>query len=307
MINKKLGKIAVLMGGWSAEREVSLKSGKAVLIALQNKGLDAYGIDVGKNIASELLKDKPDVAFNILHGRGGEDGVIQAMLELLDIPYTGSGVLGSALSMDKVRTKQIWQANRLDTPEYFVITNKEQLKQIEDVFSGSYMVKPAHEGSSIGISKVDEVSGLTSAWEIASKYDDTVLVEKYIDGVEYSVSILNGQALPAIRLNPKNTFYDFEAKYISDETEYQCPCGLPQDTEQEMQNIALAAFNSLSCTGWGRVDFIMDTNGKPWLIENNTLPGMTDHSLVPMAANAAGISFDELVYEILTTAVTKNA
>lgn len=299
--------VAVLMGGWSAEREISLKSGTAVLSALLRKGINAYAIDVDKNISAELRNNKPDVAFVIMHGRGGEDGIVQAILELLEIPYTGSGVLASALSMDKIRTKQIWQAVGLQTPEYFVVHKQDDLKIIQQNYNGPYMVKPAHEGSSIGISKVNDVNDLKSAWEIAHQYDNSVLVEQYITGSEYSVSILNERALPAIKLISKNEFYDFDAKYMSDDTEYLCPCGLSKEAEDKLQNIALQAFTSLSCSGWGRVDFIVDENEKPWLIENNTLPGMTDHSLVPMAAKAAGLSFDDLVYEILNTAVIKNA
>lgn len=297
------GRVAVFMGGWSAEREVSLKSGNAVYKALLASGVDTYLIDVDKNIAHVLDKERPDYVFNILHGRGGEDGTIQALLDLYEIPYTGSGVLASALSMDKVRTKQLWYANGLQTPDYFVVTNESELEAIKDKISGTVMVKPAHEGSSIGISKVSSPDQLRKAWEYASQYDEIVLIESFIDGNEYSVSILNGKALPAIRLQPKAEFYDYNAKYLSDDTVYHCPCGLDENIEAQLKDMALAAFNVLGCRGWGRVDFMVDKEQKPWLIENNTLPGMTDHSLVPMAAKAVNISFEELVLEILTTAV----
>ncbi len=295
-------KVAVLMGGWSAEREISLKSGKSVLDALLEKGINAYAIDVDKSIAEKLNQDRPDVAFVIMHGRGGEDGIIQAVLELLEIPYTGSGVLASALSMDKIRTKQVWNSIGLATPEYTDISHESDLQSMAENFIGPYMVKPGREGSSIGVSKVETYNDMVNAWGNAKKYDELVFAEQYIDGDEYSVSILNGKALPVIKLKSQGEFYDFHAKYISDETVYQCPSGLDAEIEIELQEVALKAFDALSCQGWGRVDFMVDHDGKAWLIENNTLPGMTDHSLVPMAAAASGMSFGDLVYEILLTA-----
>jgi len=293
------GKVAVLMGGWSAEREVSLKSGQAVLEALMSRGVDAHGIDVDRNIIQTLQAGGYDRVFNILHGRGGEDGVIQGALETLGLPYTGSGVMASALSMDKLRTKQLWQGAGLPTPPFEVLGEGFDPAAVVARLGLPMMVKPATEGSSIGMSKVNSEAQLQVAWELASQYDATVLAEAWITGGEYTAAILGRQSLPLIRLEPMVEFYDYDAKYISDETKYHCPCGLEAAKEAELQQLALRAFDALGARGWGRVDIMLDTAGRPWLLENNTLPGMTDHSLVPMAAKAAGMEFGDLVVRIL--------
>lgn len=296
---KDFGKVAVLMGGWSAEREVSLKSGKAVLDALLSSGVDAVGIDVDRNIVTTLQQAGIDLAFNIIHGRGGEDGVIQGALETLGIPYTGSGVLASALSMDKLRTKQLWQGAGLPTPPFEILREGFDSEQVVAKLGLPIMVKPAHEGSSIGMSKVNKLEELLPAWQQAREYDQVILAESWITGGEYTASILGHQALPLIKLETAKDFYDYDAKYVSDDTQYICPCGLDSTKESRLQAMALEAFDALGSTGWGRVDFMLDGDGNPWLLESNTLPGMTDHSLVPMAAREAGISFNELVIRIL--------
>jgi len=293
------GKVAVLMGGWSAEREVSLKSGKAVLDALLSRGVDAHGIDVDRSIIQTLQAGGYDRVFNILHGRGGEDGVIQGALETLGLPYTGSGVMASALSMDKLRTKQLWQGAGLPTPPFEVLGPGFDADAVVARLGLPIMIKPATEGSSIGMSKVSSVEQLQSAWDLASKFDATVLAEAWITGGEYTAAILGRQSLPLIRLEPMVEFYDYDAKYLSNETKYHCPCGLAAAKEAELQQLALRAFDALGARGWGRVDIMLDEQARPWLLENNTLPGMTDHSLVPMAAKAAGMQFDELVVRIL--------
>jgi D-alanine-D-alanine ligase len=235
----------------------------------------------------------------VLHGRGGEDGVIQGALETLGLPYTGSGVLGSALGMDKVRTKQIWQAAGLPTPKFLVLENEADLGRVEAELGFPVMIKPAHEGSSIGMSKVERVADLPAAWAAAMQYDRAVLAECWITGREYTASMLGEQALPLIRLETSHAFYDYQAKYFADDTRYHCPCGLPEAEELHLRALAQRAFRAVAASGWGRVDFMCDHNGRPYLIEVNTVPGMTDHSLVPMAARAAGIDFDALVLRIL--------
>lgn len=294
------GKVAVLMGGTSAEREISLKSGSAVLAALQAKGVNAHFVDPDVNVAQHLYAEKFDRAFICLHGRGGEDGVIQGALEQIGIPYTGSGVVGSALGMDKYRCKLLWQGAELPTPTFVSLINEEDLKRAAEL-GFPLMIKPAREGSSIGISRVDDVESLTTAWQTALRYDKLVIAERWITGKEYTCAILQDQALPVIRLETPHTFYDYEAKYLANTTQYHCPCGLDAETEIRLQNLALAAFHSVGAIGWGRVDLLTDESGEPWLIEVNTVPGMTDHSLVPMAAKAAGIDFEELVWRILHT------
>lgn len=294
------GKVAVLFGGTSAEREVSLKSGRAVLEALQRQGVDAHGVDVvDSSVLETLRKGGFARVFIVLHGRGGEDGVIQGALETLGLPYTGSGVLGSALGMDKVRTKQIWLAAGLPTPKFLVLESEGDLARVEPELGFPVMIKPAHEGSSIGMSKVERAADLHAAWKTAMQYDRAVLAERWITGREYTASMLGEQALPLIRLETSHAFYDYQAKYFADDTRYHCPCGLPEADELQLRVLAQRAFRAVGASGWGRVDFMCDHNGEPYLIEVNTVPGMTDHSLVPMAARAAGIDFDALVLRIL--------
>ena len=297
-----LGKVALLMGGQSAEREVSLKSGAAVFEALRSRGVNAHGIDVGVGIADVLRDGHFDRAFIALHGRGGEDGVIHGMLEMLQIPYTGSGVLASALSMDKLRCKQLWAGIGLPTPPFALLNADTDFQAVAAEVGLPLMVKPGHEGSSVGMSKVDTADQLEAAWREAAKYDDLVLAERWIKGGEYTVAILGHEALPSICLETPHTFYDYDAKYHANTTRYHCPCGLDADIEQRYQQLALAAFDAVGARGWGRVDLMVDGDGNPWLLEINTVPGLTDHSLVPMAAKAAGISFEDLVLRILVDA-----
>lgn len=297
-----VGRVAVLYGGRSAERSVSLKSGKAVLDALQSAGVDAYGIDAGADLATRLTAERPDRVFIALHGRGGEDGSLQGLLESLQLPYTGSGVMASALGMDKLRTKLIWQSLGLATPAYAVLRDQADCERIVASLGTPLIVKPIHEGSSIGMAKVHSVLELEQAWQAARQYDDVALVEKWITGAEFTVAILDGRALPAIRLRTPHTFYDYEAKYLTNDTQYICPCELAPERETELGELCLEAFNAVGCRGWGRVDVMQDEAGKFYLLEVNTVPGMTDHSLVPMAAVAAGMSFTQLVLAILASA-----
>jgi len=297
--NYQFGKVAVLMGGTSAEREISLKSGAAVLKALTENQIDAHAVDVGENVIQDLQSGNFDRVFNMLHGRIGEDGVIQGALEILGLPYTGSGVLASAISMNKLKTKQIWQANGLPTPDYFVANRETKLEEIDNPLNYPVIVKPLHEGSSIGMSKVTEQSALIPAINLAMQYDKEVLVEQWVHGEEYTASILGEKRLPLIKLQTPHDFYDYDAKYKSNTTHYICPCGLNKEKEMELQRLAYQAFLAVGANGWGRVDFMLDEQRNPQLIEINTLPGMTDHSLVPMAAKQAGISFNQLVIEIL--------
>ena len=294
------GKVAVLMGGLSAEREVSLRSGAAVLAALQRQGVDAHGVDVGRDIVSVLIDGKFDCAFIALHGRGGEDGLIQGVLETLNIPFTGSGVLGSALSMDKVRSKQVWLAAGLPTPAFALLNEDTNWSAVVDELGLPLAVKPAHEGSSLGAARVERLEDLPSAWADAAEFDAEVLAEPWVQGEEYTIAILGDEALPSIRLETPREFYDYHAKYQANDTSYHCPSGLSEEQEARFQQLALQAFTALGASGWGRIDFMLDGNGEPWLLENNTVPGLTDHSLVPMAAKAAGISFDNLILRILS-------
>ncbi len=295
-----LGKVAVLMGGRSGEREVSLKSGAAVLAALQRQGVDAHAFDPAERPLHDI--EGFDRAFIALHGRYGEDGTIQGALELLGIPYTGSGVMASAVGMDKWRTKLLWRAAGTVTPDFELVTADSDLAAIEQKLGLPLFVKPANEGSSIGISKVKQAGGLKAAYELAAKADPLVIAEQFVGGGEYTVGILGDQVLPIIRIVPANEFYDFEAKYLRDDTQYLCPCGLPAEQEAKIQAEALQAFRAIGGRGWGRVDFLMDAAGKHYFLEVNTSPGMTDHSLVPMGAKAAGIGFDQLVLKILEMA-----
>ena len=297
---EEFGCVAVLMGGQSAEREISLKSGNAVLKSLQSQGVDARGIDVGDDVIKQLQSSAFDRAFIVLHGRGGEDGVIQGVLETLMIPYTGSGVLGSALGMNKLTSKQLWRGVGLPTPDYRVLEGEDDFEVTSEALGVPYIVKPVCEGSSLGISCVSNVDEHVQACRDASAVsNDVLMAEKMVEGCEYTVAVLNDEALPVIRVESASGFYDFDAKYNADDTHYFIPCGLDEALEKNMQNMALQAFKVLQGRGWGRIDILCDSAGKTWLIETNTVPGMTDHSLVPMAAKAADLTFDELVWRIL--------
>lgn len=296
---RALGRVAVFMGGDSAEREVSLKSGHAVLAALQSAGVDAYGVDVQGCLLRAVDNPEFDRVFIALHGRGGEDGTLQAILSQAGIPYTGSEMLASALAMDKLRTKYVFEGCGLPTPRFRAMGAVSEADDILRDLSLPLSVKPSREGSSIGIRKVTSREELVEAYQEASALDSLVLVEEWIEGPEFTVSLLQDQALPAIGLSTDHVFYDYEAKYLADDTHYRIPCGLDPDTELELQHLALDAFRVIGCRTWGRVDIMQDRDGGFWLLEVNTVPGMTDHSLVPMAARAAGISFEELVVRIL--------
>ncbi len=293
------GRVAVLMGGWSAEREISLRGGKAVLEALRAKGVDAVGVDVDRNIDQTLRAGRFDRVFNLLHGPGGEDGVIQGLLDILALPYTGSGVAASALTMDKAMTKRVWQSAGLPTPPFRELGPDSDWHGVVAALGLPLIVKPACEGSSIGMSKVMTLEALPAAWEKAARTGHPVFAEKWIRGGEYTVAIVGNQALPLIKVETPRSFYDFEAKYSSDHTQYLCPCGLDYVEEDVLQKLSLEAFRLLGCTGWGRVDLMLDKNNQPWLIEVNTVPGMTSHSLVPKAAAAIGVDFATLVLHIL--------
>jgi D-alanine-D-alanine ligase len=297
------GKVAVLLGGLSAEREVSLASGNAVLKALVDQGINAIAVDPKIDDITLLKKRGFDRVFIALHGRGGEDGVIQGFLTTLGIPFTGCDVLSSAIAMDKAKTKQIWQSLQLPTAKYKVIVKQSFDKALSaDIISGlsgTVMVKPIHEGSSIGMAKVSNAEQLIGALQEAFKYDDKVLLESWLTGQEYTVAMLNGETLPAIRMQTENEFYDYQAKYQSNDTQYFCPCGLEDEKLAELNQIANQAFSAIGCSGWGRVDFMLDGQGNWNLLEVNTVPGMTPTSLVPKAAKQAGYSFEQLVVEIL--------
>ncbi|MEX2476172.1 D-alanine--D-alanine ligase [Marinobacter sp.] len=296
---RALGRVAVFMGGDSAERDVSLKSGNAVLAALQSAGVDAYGVDVRGCLLRTVDHPEFDRVFIALHGRGGEDGTLQAILSQAGIPYTGSEMLASALAMDKLRTKYVFEGCGLPTPKFRAMG---AVSEVDDILGGLSLplsVKPSREGSSIGIRKVTSRDELAEAYLEASALDPLVLVEEWVEGPEFTVSLLQDQALPAIGLSTDHVFYDYEAKYEADDTRYRIPCGLDPDTELQLQHLALEAFRVVGCRTWGRVDIMQDSAGGFWLLEVNTVPGMTDHSLVPMSAKAAGISFEELVVRIL--------
>ncbi len=295
----RFGKVAVLMGGKSAEREVSLKSGGMVLAALRKKGIDAHPFDPSEKGLDSLLKEKYQTAFIALHGRFGEDGTMQGILEWLGIPYTGSGVLASALAMDKLRTKRMWQAEKLPTPPWELLTGETNFRITARRLGIPLMVKPANEGSSIGMSKVRAVGALDEAYALAVNYDPVVLAEKFIEGTELTGGILGNEALPLIRLETPRDFYDYEAKYVANDTRYIIPSGLTQKKERELRALCLDAFQVLGCRGWGRVDLMLDRRGRPYLLEVNTSPGMTDHSLVPMAARAVGMPYEDLCMKIL--------
>jgi D-alanine-D-alanine ligase len=291
------------MGGKSAEREISLMSGNGVLKALRAKGIDAHAFDPAQRDLFDLKQERYARCFIALHGRGGEDGTIQGALEVLGIPYTGSGVLGSAVGMDKWRTKMIWIANGLPTPRFRVLAEKENWQSVARELKLPLIVKPANEGSTLGLTKVLSVKELPASYELAAKkYRDTALAEEFIDGPEYTASIVGDTALPLIRIEAPQGNYDYQHKYFTDDTKYHCPCGLPAKKEKELQALSLEAFRVAGCSGWGRIDLMLDAKKRPWLLEVNTSPGMTGHSLVPMAARAVGISYEDLCVKILELA-----
>jgi D-alanine-D-alanine ligase len=298
-INRVLSSpVAVLFGGDTAEREVSLNSGRAVCDALTASGIDIVEIDATGNWLAPLLSQRVKHAFIILHGGVGEDGTVQGALKTAGISYTGSGVMASSLAMDKARTKQLWLGSNMPTPAWAELNQDSDWQQILNDLNGKVVVKPANEGSSVGMALAETAQDLQAAFKIAEKYDDVVLAEQWIGGGEYTVAIVNGVVLPAIKLEPANDFYDYEAKYLSNDTVYRCPCGLSTEIEQYLADLSLQAFNSVGCEGWGRVDFMREAD-EFYALEVNTVPGMTDHSLVPMAAQAYGLDFQCLVLNIL--------
>ena len=302
-----LGRVAVVYGGNSAERPVSLKSGEAVLQALLRAGVDAFGIDLfgpagALNPIAQLSEHKIDRVFLILHGRGGEDGTLQGLLEMMNLPYTGSGVSASAIGMDKLRSKQLFVGANLPTPPFVVLETVDDLNRCEVELDYPMMIKPAHEGSSIGMHKVRNRAELTAAWEDACQYDSCVIAEQWITGSEFTVAVLNNKALPAIRLETPHDFYDFDAKYQANDTRYMFDNELSAEQQEDLHTLSEKAFKALGCKDWARVDVMQDAAGQFYLLEVNTAPGMTDHSLVPMAAKEAGISFEQLVVEIVSEA-----
>ncbi|MFO1406478.1 MAG: D-alanine--D-alanine ligase [Steroidobacteraceae bacterium] len=307
---REFGRVAVLMGGTSSEREVSLDSGRNVLEALQRRGVDAFAVDgipalVG--VLAARVGPRCDRVFNILHGHhgGGEDGVLQGLLDALGVPYTGSGVLGSALSMDKIRAKQVWLSLGLPTPAYVHLERGDDVVAAAHKLGLPVIVKPACEGSSVGVTRCFRDADLPEAVALAARYEGPLLVEQLIEGDEYTVGVLGTDALPSIRIVPAGEYYDYHAKYVAADTQYVCP-GASGATEQEFASLALAAFLAVDCSGWGRVDFMRDRSGRPWLLEVNTAPGMTSHSLVPKAARARGVEFDELVWRVLETSLPRS-
>jgi D-alanine-D-alanine ligase len=296
-----LGKVAVMFGGSSAERDISLKSGNAVLAALRRAGVDAHAFDPAERPLAALKEDGYARVFIALHGRGGEDGSLQGALDLMGIPYTGSGVLASALAMDKWRSKLLWQAAGIPVPECVVLTADSDWDEVVKRLRLPIFVKPANEGSSIGISKVKSANDLRVAFHEAAKYDDLVLAERFIDGAEVQFPILGTDVLPSIRIETPHEFYDYDAKYFANDTRYVCP-GLSPDEEKRLTELVRRSFRVLGCRGWARVDLMLDNKGQPYFLEMNTVPGMTDHSLVPMSAKVAGISFEQLVVKVLEMA-----
>ena len=299
----QFGRVGLLYGGVSSEREISLMSGAAVHQALLNLGVDVVAIDAGTDLLQQLPQYNLDRVFIALHGPGGEDGTLQGALEYLDLPYTGSGVLASALAMDKLRCKQMWQGIGLPTAEFAILEQQSDWAKILRQLGGKAMVKPACEGSSIGMSRAESPAQLQSAWAEAAKYATTVIAESLMEGEEYTVAILAEQVLPSVRIQSNDVFYDYQAKYFSDETQYFCPAGLSDAREQELRILAMQAFKTVGCSGWGRVDVMVDADNRFQLLEVNTVPGMTSHSLVPMAAKAAGLDFDQLVLAILEASI----
>lgn len=302
------GRVAVLMGGTSSEREVSLDSGRNCLEALQRRGVDAYAVDGIPALLSDLVAKRCDRVFNILHGHhgGGEDGVLQGLLDAFGVPYTGSDVLGSALSMDKIRTKQVWLSLGLPTPRYARLSRTDDVEAAARQLGLPVIVKPACEGSSVGVSRVFSEADLPHAVALAARYEGELLMEQMIQGEEFTVGILDQQALPSIRIVPAGEYYDYHAKYVAEDTQYLCP-GLSGAAEAEMQALCLEAFHTAGCSGWGRVDVMRDRSGANFLLEVNTAPGMTSHSLVPKAARVSGIEFDELVWRVLETSLGRGS
>ena len=301
----EFGRVAVLYGGLSTEREVSLMSGKDVLAALQRRGLDAHGFDPAERDLTQLREEKFQRAWIALHGPGGEDGTVQGALEFLGIPYTGSGVTGSAIAMDKLRTKRLAAAIGVPTPDFVVLRTEADLEVALQRLKVPMIVKPASQGSSVGMTRVEKAQELPAAWRAATQHEPVAFAEPWITGGEYTVSILQGAALPSIRIETPRTFYDYEAKYLRDDTIKTCPSGLSAAAEQQLAQLSLSAFEACGAEGWGRADFMMDGQGRPLLLEVNTVPGMTDHSLVPMAARVAGLDFGELVWRILETSLVR--
>ncbi len=298
------GNVGLLVGGDSAEREVSLDGGKAVFAALQRNQIKSEMFDGSSALFRAINEDRIDRVFNLIHGPGGEDGAIQGALQLMDVPVTGASLLGSALSMDKVRSKWVWERQGIKTPPFTLLKEGESLSdEFIEKWGLPLFVKPSGLGSSIGISKVDHTDGLPDAISLARNYSDSVIVEPEVKGSEYFAGIIGDQVLPLIRIETPRDFYDYTAKYESDDTSYFCPCGLPEIVEKELQTRSLEAFHALDCSGWGRVDFIMDEAGEAWFLEVNTTPGMTSHSLVPQAAAQIGIGFDELIWRILESSL----
>ena len=302
MTGRDFGKVAVLLGGKSAEREVSLMSGTAVLEALQRQGVDAHAFDTGAQNLTDLAAEQFDCAFIALHGRYGEDGTIQGVLDLMGVPYTGSGVMACALAMDKWRTKLVWRASGIPTPGFEILNTETNFMATADSLGLPLIVKPAREGSTIGLTKVSGAKDVAGAYREAAKHDSIVLAEQFVDGPELTTAILDDQALPLVRIEAPDGNYDYDAKYFSDETRYFCPSGVDAGLEDRVKRISVDAFRILGCKGWGRVDVMIDADGEPWVLEANTVPGMTGHSLVPMAAKVAGLSFDQLVIRILEAA-----
>jgi D-alanine-D-alanine ligase len=299
----EFGRVAVLMGGRSAEREISLNSGETVLTALLQKSIDAHKVDVDIDVAEQLRIGDYDRAFVMLHGRGGEDGQIQGLLQSMSIPFTGSDVTGAVLSMNKMISKQSWLQQGLPTAKFERVSMASNIDEIVERLGLPMIIKPVNEGSSIGMSKVNSADELLAAIELATQFDTEIMAEHWIRGAEYTVAVLGQTALPMIRLKTPHEFYDFEAKYQANTTEYLCPCGLSEQDEQYCQQLALMAFNGLRMKGWGRVDLMQDQDGEFYLLEANSVPGMTDHSLVPMAAKQFGLSFEDLVWQILQTSI----
>jgi len=303
---EQFGRVAVLYGGSSSEREISLLTGTAVHAALQRRGVAAQLFDPGTQPLADLLSERIERVWIALHGPGGEDGTVQGALEFLGIPYTGSGVLGSAIGMDKLRTKRLAQAVGVPTADFVVLRESADLDLALEQLGLPLIVKPGSQGSSVGMARVEQAGQLRAAWEVARRFDPVVFAEPWITGAEYTVAILQGAALPSIRIETPRAFYDYEAKYLREDTRYFCPSGLGAEAEAHLASLALAAFDTCGADGWGRADFMMDRTGRPLLLEINTVPGMTSHSLVPMAARASGLDFEELVWRVLETSLCRS-